>query len=258
MPPQPRYPSRRTLAPQGAPAGLCASTYELERAAAICRRVAAGESLRAICDRDPAMPTGKTVWNWRCAHPEFALMLNHAQGVARSRSLAGQAAADAAQRDARAATRKAPGRSGRPSGFDPWIWEDILSRMIAGEGLTKICADPTMPCAGTVYGWMRARPELVADYRCARAATPDCMVEMACARLPWIGERASWPMLRRTVRDTERLAARLTPKRYAPLGGPEHLTAMVQGPDGGWRVVYGDEPPGFAPRNPNQPGPLEP
>src|SRR5689334_12310570 len=115
MPPPPRVPSKRTLAAQPPPASIYLSTYTPELGAAICRRVAAGESLRSICAADASMPTGKTVWNWRRAHEEFALMLNHAQGVARARSLAAQEAADAARRAERAAGRKAPGRTGRPS-----------------------------------------------------------------------------------------------------------------------------------------------
>src|SRR5258708_3873989 len=65
--PRRRSGPRRTLAPQSAP-GIYASTYTPERGAAICRRLAAGESLRAICRADPAMPTEKTVWNWARAH----------------------------------------------------------------------------------------------------------------------------------------------------------------------------------------------
>src|SRR4249919_2234657 len=95
MPRQPRFRSQRTLAPQKAP-GIYASTFDPEVGAAICRRVAAGESLRAIC-ADPAMPTGKTVWNWARAHEEFRLMKAHALSVARARSLAAQRARDAAK-----------------------------------------------------------------------------------------------------------------------------------------------------------------
>ena len=53
----PRPVARRTLGPQPPPAGLYASGYTVERGAAICRRLAAGESLRAICRHDPSMPT---------------------------------------------------------------------------------------------------------------------------------------------------------------------------------------------------------
>ena len=235
---QPRYRSLRTLAAQAAPAGLYASTYSLERGAAICRRVAAGESLRAICDSDVAMPTGKTVWNWRRAHAEFAAMLDHAQGVARSRSLGAQQSADDARVETRAEARRSPGRTGRPSSFDVVVWDEIRARIMGGEALAEICAERRMPCAGTVYGWMRQSPEMVAEYRRARSYTLDGMLERACAGLPWLGERKSWPMLRRTVRATERLAARLKLRRYAEPSGKPGLSVAVAEADGSERVIY--------------------
>ncbi len=231
----PRLPSRRTLAPQAPPRGLYLSTYDPTLGAAICRRVAAGESLRGVCDRDPAMPTGKTVWNWRRAHPEFALMLEHAQDVARARALTAQAEADTARRRARAAARTAPGRTGRPSSFDEGAWGLIMARLLGGEGLAAICRDADLPSAGTVYNWMRAAPALVEDYRTARAFTAEIMVEQACEGLPWIGERQSWPMLRRVVRAAEKQAARLKLKRYAEPRAPEGLTVTVESPDGSRR-----------------------
>lgn len=238
MPQQPRYPSRRTLAPQGAPAGLYASTYSVERGAAICQRVAAGESLRAICRADAAMPTGKTLWNWRRAHGDFATMLDHAQGVARTRSLRAQQSADDARAEARAQARKSAGRTGRPSSFDVATWDEIRARIMGGEALTEICTEPWMPCAGTVYGWMRRRPELVAEYQRARSYTLDGMLERACAGLPWLGERKSWPMLRRTVRATETLAARRKLRRYAARTGKSGLCVAVVAADGSEQVIY--------------------
>jgi len=236
----PRVPSKRTLAPQSPPPSLYLSTYTPELGAAVCRRVAAGESLRAICGADAAMPTGKTVWNWRRAHEEFRLMLDHAQGVARARSLAAQGAADAARRAERAAARRAPGRTGRPCSYDKALWDEIMARLMGGEGLAVICRDPRMPSVGTAYNWMRARPELVADYRKAKTFTLDIMLGDACDRLPWMGERKSWPMLNRTVRATEKAAARLKLKRYAPRQGPGRLKVVVEGPDGAEQTIYGD------------------
>src|SRR3954466_6928406 len=98
MPRPPRFTSRRTLAPQRAP-GIYRSTYDPLLGAAICRRIAAGESIRSICRDDPSMPTEKTVWNWARAYSEFAAMKTHALSVARARSLAVQAARDEARRE---------------------------------------------------------------------------------------------------------------------------------------------------------------
>lgn len=50
--------------------------YTPEKAAEICRRIAAGESLSRIC-RSEGMPVRETVRLWRKAHPEF--MADYAQ-----------------------------------------------------------------------------------------------------------------------------------------------------------------------------------
>jgi len=236
MSPPPRFTSKRTLAPQKAP-GLYLSTYEPELGAAICRRVAAGESLRSICRDDASMPTGKTVWNWRRAHEEFRLMLDHAQGVARARSLAAQVEGDAARRAARAAARRFKGRA--PTRFSDAAWDEIRARLMGGEGLTAICRRAHLPSVGTVYNWMRADPALAAAYRRAKTFTLDGVLEKHCAHLPWMGMRKSEPMLNRAVRAGEREAARLKLKRYAPARGPETLTVVVEDPDGSRRVIYG-------------------
>lgn len=52
------------------------STYTAEIGDIICQRVAAGESLRAICD-DADMPDRTTVWRWLNEHETFAT--NHAR-----------------------------------------------------------------------------------------------------------------------------------------------------------------------------------
>ena len=237
---QPRYPSQRTLAPQPAPPGLYRSIYDPELGAAICRRLAGGESLRSICRGDPAMPTEKTVWNWARAHEDFALMKRHALETARAASLAAQSARDGARWDA-AAGRPfggARGRTGRPSGYCPEVVDTILERLVVGEGLEAICRDPAMPCAGTVYGWMRRYPEFLQAYRGVKAMVEEAVVELACADLPWLGERKSWPMMHRAVRAAEKAARRLSLKRLAPAAGPARLRVRLEDADGTLRTIY--------------------
>jgi transposase-like protein len=233
----PRFKSKRTLAPQSAP-GIYASTYTPEVGAAICRRVAAGESLRSICRADPSMPTGKTVWNWARAHEEFRLMKAHALSVARAASLAAQGRRDAARRAA-VGTRTRKAWNAGLDGYDADIDWAICERLVMGETLTAICRRWDMPSIGTVYHWLRRYPEFLEHYRCAKAAAPEAMLELACEGLPWIGERKSWPMLRRVVRETDRASARLSLKRYAPAEGPRELTVRVEQPDGSVEVIYG-------------------
>jgi hypothetical protein len=238
MPRQPRYSSQRTLKRQAAPPGLYASTYDPLVGAAICRRLAGGESLRAICRADAAMPTEKTVWNWARAHEEFRAMKRHALSVARGRSLAVQAARDGARWDAAKPFGGPRGRTGRPSGYGPEIAQMILTRVVVGEGLESVCRDPSMPCLATVYGWMRRHPEFLEMYRRMKTGMEETLVEIACGDLPWLGEKRSWPMLRRAERAAEKAAARVSLKRLAPAEGPKILRVEVEGPDGTRQVLY--------------------
>ena len=246
-----RFPSGRTLAHQPAPPGLYASTYTPELGAAICRRLAAGESLWAICRWDAAMPTEKTVWNWARAYEDFRLMKVHAQSVARARSLAARRAADAAARAAKGPAGGPRGRTGRPSGYEPGIANEIMTRVMMGEGLEAVCRDPAMPSVGTVYGWLRRHPEFLEDYRRSKAMVEEILVEQWCEPLPWLGERKSWPLLARTVRAAEQAARRLSLKRYAPPEGPKALVVHLEEADGTRRVLYpaAPDPTGSASRS---------
>ncbi|MDB5462070.1 MAG: terminase small subunit protein [Phenylobacterium sp.] len=239
---RPRFESRRTLAPQPAP-GLYASTYTPERGAAICRRLAAGESLRSICRADPAMPTEKTVWNWARAHEEFRLMKRHALATARAAALQAQGERDAARR-AQVGSRGGQSWRAGADHYGPEVREIICTRVMMGESVTAICRDSDMPSIGAVYWWLRRYPEFLADYRRSKAMVEEIMVEQACEGLQWIGMRKSEPMLRRTVIAAEKRAARLSLKRYAEPEGPERLVVTMKEPDGSSRVIYGagDEP----------------
>jgi len=239
MPRQPWFRSKRTLAPQPAPPGIYASTYDRELGAAICRRVAAGESLRSIC-ADPAMPTGKTVWNWARAHPEFKAMKDHAFATARARSLAA--------RDEREFERwmlfGGPcGRTGRPSGYSEALADAICERLVVGEGLVAICRDPAMPSVGTVYNWMKRRPEFLEQVRRMKAGLERTMVEMACDELVQPERERDWgPLFRRTIRAAERAARRVSLKRHARCDRAAGVQVAVRGAEGGERLVYDGAP----------------
>jgi hypothetical protein len=166
-------------------------------------------------------------------------MKRHALDVARAASLAAQAQADQARRAARACARKTAGRTGRRSGYCAEVTEPIVGRLMGGETLEAICAEPGRPSVATVFNWLRRYPEFLARYRWAKARTADVMVSEACEDLPWIGERASWALLARTVRESDERAARLSLKRYAPWTGPKAVTVAVEEPDGTRRTIYG-------------------
>jgi hypothetical protein len=235
----PRFTSKRTLRPQSAP-GLYHSTYRPELGAAICRRLAAGESLRSICRADPSMPTQKTVWHWARAHPPFAAMKAHALATARAASLAAQAERDAARR-AKVGTGKRVAWNAGVDGYDAAVGNRICARLMGGETVAQVCAEPGMPSVGTVYYWLRRHPQFLANYRHAKERAPDIMVGDACEPLQWTGKRSSWVALRRTIRASDKRAARLSLKRYAPARGPAALRVVAEGEDGSLSVLYDGE-----------------
>lgn len=113
-------------------------------ARAVCRRVAQGEALLAIC-AEAGMPHRVTVGRWVETIPAFARRL----------ALARQAAgwAYGAQ----------PG---------PVFCEDaareIFARLCEGESLTRICRDPHLPARSTVDRWRLRHPAFDEAMRVAR------------------------------------------------------------------------------------------
>jgi len=158
---------------------------EVERA--ICARVAAGESLLAACAGEE-MPAYETVMRWKTRRPGFA------------------AALDAARREA-----------GRPFGgqvrYCEATVEAILERLCDGDGLVRICQDPALPHASTVYRWMQRRPEVRAEVVLAREIHADRMAELgldeAMAATP---ETARVAEVR--LRHLRWYAGRLDPVKY--------------------------------------------
>ncbi|HEY8571602.1 hypothetical protein [Phenylobacterium sp.] len=184
------------------------SIYSPELGWAICARVAAGESLRAVC-LSPGMPHRTTVRNWTETKPEFAQALAAAQ---RSRRVAWR------MRDrARAAARRAqppPAKGGRPCTYTREMGEEICWRLMNGDSLIAIARDPQMPCAGTIYGWLKRHPEFEDMYARARGFLADYLCdEVREVALDATPETVSADRLRF---DALRwLTARLSPKKYA-------------------------------------------
>lgn len=110
----------------------------------ICLRVAAGESLSAICE-EAGMPHRGSLWRWTRASPRFAADL--------------------------AAARRAGETSGRArslAGYDPVAAVEICERLGEGQTLSAICGDPALPSLSTVHRWRRGFPEFAEMLRAAR------------------------------------------------------------------------------------------
>jgi hypothetical protein len=162
---------QRGFAAPEASAGV--TTFCPKLGAEICRRVAAGESVQAICAA-PGMPWPSTLWSWTRARPEFAAELRAARRSARlARRVADKLAAAerAAKRGARA--------SGRRCGYTAEIGEEICTRLTEGESLIAICRDPDMPSTTAVYDWLDRHEDFEAMYIRARERQADYLFDEA-------------------------------------------------------------------------------
>jgi hypothetical protein len=168
----------RTLARQPPPPGIYASKYTPQLGALICARLAAGESLRAICRADPSMPTEKTVWNWRRAHPSFAARMERVILQGRARARERQATLALLKRTRRSKTGRMAWNRGRSCYSEALAWA-ICDRLLFGEPLYKVCRRPGMPSLGTVYGWLRTRPDFLLAYRRAKALAFSVVMDEA-------------------------------------------------------------------------------
>jgi hypothetical protein len=185
--------------------GVCELTAAT--AAAICGRVAAGESLMAV-GRDPEMPHRTTIRRWADRDPDFRLRLWEAMREARleRRRLDREAAA------ARAA-RPAPVKGGKPSSYTPAVGEAICARLANGESLVAIVRDPEMPCYGTVYGWLKRHPVFADLYVQARQIQADYFFDEAREVAQGSTHATVWSDRLRF--DTIRWqAARIAPRKY--------------------------------------------
>jgi hypothetical protein len=125
-------------------------------AQAIVERVAAGETLYAVC-REAGMPTAQSVGRWAKDRPEFGEALR--------------------------AARVAGGRPARGGG-GVWTYCEasaraVFDRLCDGESLTSICDDATMPCLSTVFYWRRAFPDFAETMRTAREIQAERFCEMS-------------------------------------------------------------------------------
>ncbi len=57
--------------------------------------------------------------------------------------------------------------------FTQEIWDEILTRLIEGEGLNSICRDEHMPCRRTINAWIIKDEKLKAEYDTARELQAD-------------------------------------------------------------------------------------
>jgi len=183
------------------------SVFTPELGAAICARVAAGESLMAVCGA-PEMPHRSTVRNWATRNKAFAADLWDAMRAARL---------ERRRLDREVAAAKAglprPAKGGSESRYTVEIGEAICLRLANGESLISIARDPQMPCYGTIYGWLKRHADFLAAYVEARQIQADFLFDEA--REVALGATPKTVWADRLRFDTIRwMTARMAPKKY--------------------------------------------
>lgn len=192
----------------------------------ICEKIAGGQS-EASLGREPGMPSVQAIYKWRDREPGFGEAYEAARDQARRDRRARDRAEDEDRKWRQALRPRTPGRPGRVSIYTEQLGGVILRRIAGGETVLSIGADDEMPCAATIYHWVRADDGFHDAYRKAKAVAADifadAMLEIA---LESTETTARGDALRiQTLRWT---ASMLAPKKY---GARRPLAPEEEDPD---------------------------
>lgn len=228
--------------PPGAPGARAPVRYSPELGQAICARIAAGESQKALA-REAGMPSAWTLRDWARRIPEFAEAFEAAREGALARRLAQDRRVDETR-----AWRRMLKRTGRRGGSvsirTPQLEEAICARIAAGETVIAIGADPAMPCAATICGWVRRHEDFRDRYLEAKAEACDLLFDLALEiALESTAETVQADRLR--IATLRWQTAMLAPRKY----GVRRALAPAEDEEGRkpWTVIiqkFADPPPG--------------
>ncbi len=146
----------------------------------ICERLAGGTPEAALC-RAPGMPSVQAVRQWARREPEFGAAYEAAKETARAARLSKDRKVDLSRRW-RKALRVASGWTPSGGAVSPYcdeLAELICRRIAGGESVLAIGADPAMPCAQTIYNWVRRRDDFREMYLTARDLAADLIFDLA-------------------------------------------------------------------------------
>jgi hypothetical protein len=126
---------------------------------------------------------------------------------------------------------KNPPKRGRSPGYTTEIAETICDRLVNGESLRAICADPAMPAKATVCRWLARNQEFRRWYAFAR----QCQAEgfgfeiLAIAddssrdyvkktgvdgKVTWVFDKENLARQRLQINALKSIVARMTPRKY--------------------------------------------
>jgi hypothetical protein len=120
---------------------------------------------------------------------------------------------------------------GRTSGYDVEIAETICDRLVNGESLRSICADPAMPSRATVFRWLARNQEFGQLYVFARQCQAEDLADEilkiaddssrdykkkigADGRETWVVDRAHIARCRLRIATRKRILAWMAPRKY--------------------------------------------
>lgn len=196
--------------------GAVGSQYHPALGREICRRMAEGRTIREIV-ADPQMPSYATVFRWRKIHADFADMYDAVRARRAAEILARREEIETWKPFWRAhRARLGLGRgwvSGRRSTYSLKAAKAICRRIARGEALSWVTADPAMPSAKAVYGWLRREPAFRKLYAEA-VEERDWRHEGLVEALFMVETLAQWRTAKRRIAKLDGRRGRMAPRIY--------------------------------------------
>ena len=126
---------------------------------------------------------------------------------------------------------KDPAKPGATSGYDIAIAEAICHRIVNGESLRSICADPAMPARATVFRWLARNQQFRELYVLARQCQAEDLADEILAiaddssrdykkkigadgKVTWVVDRQHIADQRLMIATRKKKLAWLAPRKY--------------------------------------------
>jgi hypothetical protein len=154
--------------------------FDQAQADAIVVRASRGETLEAMLTAAAGLPSRGVVARWRKAQPEFDQALRIALRIGRRRV-------------------RAAGRC------TPQLTEVIAGEIRMGQSLASLGRRPDMPCAATLYAWVRKQPDFAAEIAQACEDREDWYVDQVMMLAQGSGALTN----RRQIAELQRQLGRL-------------------------------------------------
>jgi len=122
-------------------------------------------------------------------------------------------------------------KDGRTPGYNVEIAEKVCERLLNGESLRAICADPAMPARATVFRWLARNQEFRQLYTLARQCQAEDLADEilkiaddssrdykkkigADGKVTWVVDRQHIARCRLRIKTRKRILAWMAPRKY--------------------------------------------